>query len=353
MGKQRTSGKSREASFEPVRRILFLYHLLRKATSGRKLTAQRAFENMNASGFDVSLRTVQRYLEQCENFFTGVRRDEGKPAGWWWEESALDDELHLSKEAAMALCLAEANLRHLIPSAELKHLSSLFQHARKVIEHGDGKSKYKKMLDRIWIFPRGLQLIAPKIDSRIFDRVMECVLESREITVKYRKPSEHEARTRKLRPLGIVERSGVYHLVASEQFSDVPKNWVLHRLESLEAGSYFSFPKGFKISEYAESGSLNKCFEPRKIDVHLQFSASAGAHLLESRLSANQVAQKNTDGTIDVKASVENSIELRWWIMSMANECVVLAPKSLKDEIHSKLNDAIALYAGRVGRRAG
>ena len=80
----RSSGKSRESSFEPVRRLIFLHNLLKRSTAGRRLTAQRATEQMNASGFEVSLRTVQRYLEQCEQHFSGVRRDDCKPAGWWW-----------------------------------------------------------------------------------------------------------------------------------------------------------------------------------------------------------------------------------------------------------------------------
>jgi predicted DNA-binding transcriptional regulator YafY len=348
----RKSGKSRETSFEPVRRLLFLYNLFRRTSPGRKLTAQRATEQMNASGYDVSLRTVQRYLEQCEQHFGGIRRDEGKPAGWWLETSSQDDSLHISKEAALALCLAEAHLKHLIPSAELKHLAPLFSHARKTVEFGGDVNRYKKMLDRIWIFPRGFQLRPPACDSKVFDRVMAAILESREIAISYRKPSESSSKSRVIEPLGIVERSGVYYLVGRERLSDKPKNWALHRIESLNELGYFSYPRSFKISDYARAGSLNMQFSPAVIQIHIRFSASAGAHLLESKLSEDQETKILPDGRVEIRASVSNCVEFRWWLMGLAPECEVLEPTQLREEIYEKLVVATKNFGPTRGKRA-
>lgn len=344
--------KSRESSFEPVRRLLFLHNLLRRTSAGRKLTAQRATDQMNASGFDVSLRTVQRYLEQCENHFGGIRRDDAKPAGWWWEASSQDDTLHISKEAALALCLAEAHLKHLIPSAELKHLTPLFQHARKTVEFGGEVNRYKRMIDRIWIFPRGLQLHPPRIDAQIFDRIMGALLESREIKISYKKVNGKTATLRTIEPLGIVERSGVYYIVGREKLSDVPKNWALHRIQSIEEGSYFAYPKTFKVSEYARSGSLNIQFEPKQFFIHLRFSPLAGAHLLESKLCEDQRAHVLENGWVDVQGTAANTIEFRWWLMGLAPECEILEPQSLREEIYKMLLAGLKNFSPPSGRRA-
>jgi predicted DNA-binding transcriptional regulator YafY len=349
----RISGKSRETSFEPVRRLMFLHHLLRRTSGGRKLTAQRATEQMNASGFDVSLRTVQRYLEQCENHFAGIRRDDAKPAGWWWEANSQDDTLHISKEAALALCLAEAHLKHLIPSAELKHLAPLFHHARKTVEFGGEVNRYKRMIDRIWIFPRGLQLHPPRIDAQIFDRIMAALLESKEIEIVYRKATSKASTIRTIEPLGMVERSGVYYLVGREKYSDAPKNWALHRIQSLTEGSFFAYPRGFKVSEYARAGSLNVQFEPKQMAIHIRFSPSAGAHLLESRFCEDQEAVALEDGRIDVQGTVANTLEFRWWLMGLAPECEILEPQSLREDIYKMLLAGIKNFAPPSGRRAG
>ncbi|MEY4064880.1 MAG: hypothetical protein RIR26_1088 [Pseudomonadota bacterium] len=350
---KRGSGKSREVSFEPLRRILYLHNLLRRTSEGRRVTAERLTEQLNTSGFDVSLRTVQRYLENFEIHFTGIRHDNAKPIGWWWEASAADDTLHVSKETALALCLAEAHLKHLLPSAELKHLTPLFQHARKMVEFGGDVNRYKRMLDRIWIFPRGWQLQPPRIEGRIFDQIMNAILESKEIEIKYKKAGEKQPRMRRIEPLGMVERSGVYYVVGREKLSEVPKNWAMHRIEEVKEVSFFSYPKGFKIAEYARSGSLNVQFEPRTIELHLVLSPAAGAHLLESRLSDDQRTQVRDDDAIEVYATVANTLELRWWLMGLAADCEILDPQELREDICRMLSEGLRRNASHQGKRAG
>lgn len=351
---KKTGGKNREGSFEPVRRILFLHNLLRKASPGRKLTARRATDQMNSSGMDVGLRTVQRYLELCEEHFAGVRRDDSKPAGWWWEENTIDDALHLSKETSLALCLAEAHLKHLIPSAELKHLAPLFQHARKTIEFGGSVSRYKKMLERICIFPRGLQLIPPGMDSRIFDQLMNAILESNEIEIMYRKPNEKTHRLRKIRPLGIVDRSGVYYIVGSdcEKLNDNPQNWAMHRIAAVNEKSRFAYPKNFRIVEHAKAGNLHISYAAEPLKIHLRLGQSA-SYLLESKLSDDQKTSQLPDGRIDLVAHVPDTIELRWFLLSMAHDCTVLEPQTLRREVHQMLIKGIENFGPDSSRRAG
>ncbi|NBX17995.1 MAG: WYL domain-containing protein [Proteobacteria bacterium] len=330
-------GKSRESSMETVRRILFLFSLLRNATAGRKLTAQEALRQMHSKGYSVSERTVQKYLNECSLFFAGVRRDESKPIGWWWEENTIDDTLQLSKEGALALCLAEAHLKHLIPSAELKHLAPLFEHARGTIK----QNRYKKMLERIWITPRGLQLKPPKVDRVIFDQVMTAILDSTELEIDYKKSRDDDCRQRIIRPHGMVERSGLYYIVGPERYSERPKTWALHRIQGLRKKESFSYDKNFRISDYSNSGGLNVKYSPERIGLHLIVSKKASQHLLESSLSSDQTTEILKDGSIVLRATVDNTIELRWWIMGFAHECEVAAPAGLREEIHDMLLQAL------------
>ena len=331
------SGKSRESSLETVRRILFLFSLLRNATAGRKLTAQIAWQQMLAKGYDVSERTVQKYLVECAGFFAGIRCDQGKPIGWWWEENTIDDALQLSKEGALVLCLAEAHLKHLIPSTELKHLTPLFEHARSTIK----QNRYKKMLDRIWITPRGLQLKPPKVDRMIFDQMMAAILDSIEVEIDYKKSRDAECKPRVIQPHGLVERSGVYYIVGPERYSDKPRTWALHRILGVRKRESFSYDRNFRISDHAATGGLNIKYTPENINVRLKVSKNAAQHLLESSLSADQQVEVLDDGSIDLQATVENSIELRWWLMSLSHECEIISPQALREEICDLLLQAL------------
>lgn len=107
------------------------------------------------------------------------------------------------------------------------------------LQVGGGVNRNKRMIDRIWIFPRGLQLRPPRVDSQIFDRIMAALLESRELEIEYKKPSNQASAVRTSEPLGIVERSGVYCVIGYEKYSESKKNWAMHRIRSAkEEGLY-------------------------------------------------------------------------------------------------------------------
>jgi predicted DNA-binding transcriptional regulator YafY len=354
--KKKNARRPREDTYTIARRLMYILNLLRQHSSTRKLDTNKAHKQLLAQGHEVSLRTVQRYFKDFFDHYDGVKKDDSSPPGYWYEATVREDMLHLSRESALAVCLVEAHLKHLLPSNEMKHLRPIFEHASKVLEKARATKRYNELLKRIAIFPRGWKLIAPHISNpKIFDDVMSAITDSRTIKMTYQSAKEKKPRERTIEPLGLVDRSGVYYVVGREIYgSSDYKNWALHRIVQLEVLSEFSYPKNFQLRQHAAEGNLNRIHSATPLKVVLRLSSEAGAHLREGecKISDDQQILKQTENFIEISCTVRDSDEFRWWILEKGAGCEVVSPLSLREEISETLNNALSVYKANLRNRA-
>ena len=73
-------------------------------------------------------------------------------------------------------------------------------------------------------------------------------------------------------------------------------------------------------------------FIRNKIKIALKFSLYAGSHLYETPISDRQKISSTKDGFLLVEDTVNDDMELRFWIMAFGDEVEVIKPKSLRNE---------------------
>ena len=69
-----------------------------------------------------------------------------------------------------------------------------------------------------------------------------------------------------------------------------------------------------------------------------------GIHVTESRLSRDHRATTQDDGRVLVEATVADTADLRWWLLSFGAAVEVLSPDGLRAEIRSQARGMAALY---------
>ena len=119
--------------------------------------------------------------------------------------------------------------------------------------------------------------------------------------------------------------------------------YALHRIASArENGQAVTRPENFNLYAYIASGAFqfgggeNFC---------LKATTWEGlAHILkETPLSLEQQIQQD-DSTFILTATVADSWQLRWWILSQGNGIEVIEPEELRKEIASSLKAAAGQY---------
>ena len=90
-------------------------------------------------------------------------------------------------------------------------------------------------------------------------------------------------------------------------------------------------PQGFALKDYVAQGAFAY---PVGSDIKLvaRFEKDAAFHLTETPLSADQKMQDDGDDHVRITATVQDTQQLRWWLLSFGAKVEVQAPKALRVE---------------------
>jgi len=122
----------------------------------------------------------------------------------------------------------------------------------------------------------------------------------------------------------------------------------LHRMRSARVlDQKVSQPAGFDTDREVErSQGMGGSGEPLRLVA--RFWKRAGLHLLETRLAADQVVEEADDDHFRLTATVNDTAQVRWWLLSFGSKVEVLEPTELREEMANQAYWMNRLYV-KVG----
>lgn len=292
-----------------------------------KTTSRLLTERLCAAGYEIDKRSVERHLKNLQRLFPLVVDDSERPYGWSWAKQAPSMSMPgIDFQTALAFIAAEAFLQPLLPKSTLEHLAPHFKEARKRLERdpttfGSWKQKVRSL-------PRGFRLQAPTIDAGVEAKVYEALLRNRVLDISYQARSESTPRQfAEVHPLALVFRDPVIYLVCTMWDYGEPRQLLLHRVKHAEiTGAKARRLAGFDIDDYIASGEFGFRVGP-EIRLDALFDAAAAAHLYETPVAADQVLTVQRDGRVRVRATVQHTEELLWWLRGFGGQVEVRSPQ--------------------------
>ena len=103
-------------------------------------------------------------------------------------------------------------------------------------------------------------------------------------------------------------------------------------------------PDGFNLDAYIASGELDFAVGG-SIKLKALISENLAFHLGEHPLSDDQLIEKDEDEELALSATVQDTNELRWWLLGFGDQVEVLEPAELRDyftDIAANMADAYA-----------
>jgi len=311
----------------------------------RKITGTELTGRLASAGFTVTKRTVERDLQSLSAIFPLVSDVRSKPYGWSWERgaAALDVPALSPPEAASFLMLRKF-LEGLTPASVLDQLAPYFGMAEQCLDAQAGRAPLRDWLKKIAIVPANLELLPANVSETVLATIQEALLGNQLLKLRYRKRGERSDVEYMAHPLGLVQRGGVFYLVATLFDYEDTRLLVLHRIRQAEMlPEPAKRNKGFDLARYVAAGNLGFGTET-PLELVLRFTREAGEHLWDTPLSADQVVTELPDGRLEVKATIADSLQLRWWLLGFADGVEVVSPPSLREELHNRLRSTLALY---------
>src|SRR6187402_88908 len=167
---------------------------------------------VDAEGYSTTLRTLERDLISLSSKFPLVVNQKSRPYGWSWAKDAIADIApRLSTSESVALLMAQAHLRGLMPTSLLDQLNPMFELASKALV----STGWRDWHQRTAVIPGHLALQAPKQQANVLEDVHAALSAHRQMTGRYRAKGKPDARDLLINPLGLIARGQVQYLVCT------------------------------------------------------------------------------------------------------------------------------------------
>ena len=309
----------------------------------KRIGTEEILQRLSSLDHEVTLRTIQRDLNTLSESFP-IHNDDAKPGGWSWQQDAALTMLPgLDPHAALVLQLALSHLKKLMPDATLDHLKPHFRQAEEILDElGNGLRKWP---DKIRVVPRGPMQAKPVIQPEVQAALYEALLKDKKARIRYRKNDNLEIGEYEISPLGLVVRDRMTYLVCTYDGYSDPRHIALHRVEAAEVLDTSAVcPRGFSLDAFIQQGELS-ISAGRMIKLCFALTEGAARQLIECPLSPDQTVEASeAEGFLIIRATVQDSMELRWWLQSFGDEAEILEPEALREEFREMATNLSSYY---------
>jgi len=313
-----------------------------------KISTDELVKRLAEAEYETTLRTVQRDLMKLSGIYPLTCVDNKKPFGWsWMAEADVMDIPGMDPHAALAFWLAEKHLEALLPKTTLHQLQAHFKTAANILDSMQSDKGAPAWRNKVRVLHRGPGLKVPIINPEVQTIVYDALLLNRRLKVTYKPRGQNGSKTYEINPLGLVLKDGVTYLVCSMwDYPDI-RLLTMHRIQQASPLDIpVTVPGDFDLDAYIASGELN-FGAGEMIQLQARFYNNVVVHLEERPLSDDQTLATEDDECSILTATVQDTPELRWWLLSFGDQVEVLEPAALREyfaEIACNLADA---YAGQ------
>ena len=295
------------------------------------------------NSIEVDRRSIERDLIGLATLFPLISH--GKhPAGWKWSEDAASFGIpNMDPVTALTFTLANQYLRRMFPKGALAALTPYQKTAEQRLK-STIDAKLAAWPNKIRVMSRSLNTIPPDISEELAEKVYNALLEEKRFTASYRTVGGRVSTYQEVNPLGMVFVDGLTYLIASINQHVDPILLLLHRFLSIELlDKPVSIPDGFSLDEWVEELLTFPVGDNISLKVRFRHHHDI-QRIKESPLSETQKIKELPDGQFELTASVDDTLQLRWWLNGFGARVEVMAPKSLRLEYVELARQLSSLY---------
>lgn len=301
----------------------------------QRTTAGDIAQRLAHEGHPVSKRSVERDLQTLSSVFPIVSDERSRPFGWSWQRDAPSFNLPgMSSLQAVVLLTAQIHLQGLLPSSQLAELQPLFHQARRTLIATPAFEGQTAWPDKVATASTSQALLPPTVDSDVLVTVHEALYLGRQLQLEYMGRGRTESKDYAVHPIGLIQRGTVSYLAVRINDNSDVRLLPLHRIrQATRLGAKAIAPKGFKIASLIPQVAAG--FDRGEtIRLVLRMADHAAIHLWETPLSRDQViSDVDDDGFVELKATVEDTAQLRWWLLGFGDYLKVVKPVRLSREL--------------------
>lgn len=312
-------------------------------THGNGITSADMTLALNERGFQIEKRQVERDLDQVSEAFPIEKNDDKKPYLWKWYKGASIDLPGLTVTDALSMQLVEETIRPLLPVSMLQGLETRFMQAEKQLALLSKDNRKAKWASKVRVVSPTLPLLPPVVDVKVLEVVQDALLADLQVDVEYVN-RERVSKQLRLHPLAMVSRGSLTYLIATAANLEETRLFAVHRIrQAMRTNEPAKRPVNFDLDEYIQTGGMQ--FGNGKAFRLVAWIRDDLARVLEETPISKDQKLITEDDKVKLTATVVDSWQLSWWIMSYGDNIEVVSPVAYRRRIAELLSNAAAQYA--------
>ena len=303
-------------------------------------------DKLGELGYEATLRTIQRDLQELSRLFPIVSDERSQPFGWSWKKDAKGYESPaMDPIQALTFSLAAQYLEPLMPKANFKRIEAFFSRAESVLI-GNEKSKLHNWRKRVKVIPENIRFKEPKVSLEIRQKIYHAVYEGIQIKALYKKRGNKAPDKRHIHPLGIVIKGIMHYLICMMDEDQIePRYLPLQRFEKVELlDDKVREPKSFNLDHFIHKNNLGYAFSDQLYTFEAIFDKTMAFHLLETPLNSSQVAKEIGNNELLIQARVPDTLQFEQWLMGFGSKVEILKPIKLRNKFKLLAKELIKKY---------
>ncbi|APE99243.1 TPA: WYL domain-containing protein [Pseudomonas putida] len=307
-------------------------------------TVTELLARLTDAGYVISRRSIERDLHDLSLVFPLQRNEGGTPSGWYWKPGVSVELQGITLTEAVSLALVEDAVRPLLPGSMLSVLEPRFEHARQKLKGlGDGNPA-ARWPDKVASVRPDFNMQAPQVHAETLEALQHALISEQQIRCQYYSAHNDKQSDLTLNPLAIVQRGLITYLIATAApYTDV-RQFAVHRFREVTVlDSPCQGLESFELHSYLATDAL-QFGKPEKICLEAWVSERQARLIRETPLSTDMTLEPWEQG-FRLQATVNNTWQLHWWLLSLGDAVVVHAPAQLRQQIGDTLRRAAAAYA--------
>lgn len=313
-----------------INQAMLYLEIIKRIPRHRFISTLEIQNSLRASGIEVQILTLQRYLKQLyESANLPIERDDrSRPYCYrMGTDSTPFPFTKLSPQEALMLRLIEANLKYQLPGKLNRAMEPFFDAAKNILNDVPGRVTHEnEWLNKVAVVSNSLPQIPPNIKPRIFEAVSNALFENKKLKITYHNADGQE-KTKTVSPMGLVQQDIRLYLVCRfDGYTDI-RHLALHRITEAELlNEPTQKEKNFDIKQYVQEHHFNYTNEQtRLITLTLEFTSDATAlNLTEAPFNKTQKITRLKNGHYLLTVNIEDSLLLTGWINTWKEKAGIL-----------------------------
>ena len=294
----------------------------------------------------VSSRTIQRDLSSMKHAGVGIDEEQEPSSGKKYLSFVFpsdDKAVPLTYDEAVALYIGRQFLEPMMGSFLWEAVNSGLEKIRSALGTR-ALFFYDRLASKALQTRVGWSNYNSK--SQYLDEIIKGLEDSLCVNIQYQSQDSPKPEIYAIDPYHILMHKGSIYIIGFSHKAKAIRHWKLDRVEAaISLNTAFQKPADFDIGKYMEGSFGVIHFPTEKLQkVKIQFDESVARYVSEHIWSNSQKLTKQPDGSVVLELQLNNTVEVKNWILSFGPHAKVLKPSTLKDEIVANLQAALKQY---------